>query len=365
MMAKEQNVSTDARSTNGSLPAGYRRQFKFSPNFEIPFDTKVVAWDFDGTIADTERLQRVTFMIAAAELTGIQFSSVQWKAGFSKAFGLLEPDTCKEIARVLRREHSAQFQKLLPDDLRLLTAATDGSGATDRTVQDMQVDHVAGQIRARRYEVFDYFLKNSGLISDASAGCGCEVCQLSIDPQTVDDCPKQHQFRRKTLAAITVALQPHVQELLEYFDGLGMLQGIATSSPRNFVQPLLEKFRLTERFSAIVCVEDVPTDQTKPKPYPWLTLMNRLGDQRSSEGGIKPENVLVFENSAGGAVSALRAEMHVIACDVNIPALIGEIDGKLAELSKDSASGIVRSGRGDITCIPSWGRVPRQRPALA
>jgi len=85
--------------------------------------------------------------------------------------------------------------------------------------------------------------------------------------------------------------------------------GLVTASPRhnlNFLQTLIN---LDELFEHIISGDE--TDKNKPHPEPYLCMMERLC--------VKPENVVIIEDSLNGIHAALRSGASVIAKTGSIP----------------------------------------------
>ncbi len=88
--------------------------------------------------------------------------------------------------------------------------------------------------------------------------------------------------------------------------------GIASGALRAEIEAILGPGGLLDAFSAIVGAEDVR--QGKPHPEPYLTAMARL------DGGLRPGDCLVFEDSMPGVAAARAAGMKVVAVTNSYPA---------------------------------------------
>jgi putative hydrolase of the HAD superfamily len=96
---------------------------------------------------------------------------------------------------------------------------------------------------------------------------------------------------------------PGVRELLGEAREEGVVCAVASSSPRSWVGPWLERLGLHGEFLHVVTLDDV----TRPKPSPELfeLAMRRLG--------IEPHEGVVLEDSLNGLRAALAAR---VACVV-------------------------------------------------
>jgi HAD superfamily hydrolase (TIGR01509 family) len=99
-----------------------------------------------------------------------------------------------------------------------------------------------------------------------------------------------------------LALKPGCRELLDAAAGKLPL-AVASSSPRRLIVAVLGRFRLLERFRAVVSGEEVPS----PKPAPDIFL------RAAAELGILAAECAVFEDSVAGATAGRAAGMFVVA----------------------------------------------------
>jgi HAD superfamily hydrolase (TIGR01509 family) len=101
---------------------------------------------------------------------------------------------------------------------------------------------------------------------------------------------------------------PGVVGLLERAAALGLCCAIASSSPRRWVEPHLERLGLRGSFRAVVCRDDVP--RVKPDPALYREAVRALG--------AAPDEALAFEDSAHGVHAAKAAGLYCVAvpCEV-------------------------------------------------
>ncbi len=90
---------------------------------------------------------------------------------------------------------------------------------------------------------------------------------------------------------------PGLFELLDLVESRGLPKAIATSSRRAYLEDLLGRYELTERFSLLLSSEDVT--QGKPNPEIYLKAAERLG--------VSASRMLVFEDSENGSRAAAAA----------------------------------------------------------
>lgn len=94
-----------------------------------------------------------------------------------------------------------------------------------------------------------------------------------------------------------VAPMPGLFELLAYLEDRALPKGVATSSRRAYIESVLQKFELGDRFDLLLTSEDVV--EGKPHPEIYLTAASRLG--------VRPAEMLVLEDSENGIRSAAAA----------------------------------------------------------
>jgi HAD superfamily hydrolase (TIGR01509 family) len=96
---------------------------------------------------------------------------------------------------------------------------------------------------------------------------------------------------------------PALFELLELLERIGLPKGVATSSPRHYMEELLSRYRLLPRFAMTLTAEDVA--RGKPEPDVYLKAAEVLG--------VAAGEMLVFEDSGAGVASAAAAGAFVVA----------------------------------------------------
>ena len=108
-----------------------------------------------------------------------------------------------------------------------------------------------------------------------------------------------------SIAEDHLAMMPGLMELLDLIDHLCLPKAVATSSPRDYMEHLLKRFGLRQRFSVTLTAEDV----TQGKPHPEIYL------KASSLLNVAATNVLVLEDSETGT----RAGAGAGAFTVSVP----------------------------------------------
>ena len=105
----------------------------------------------------------------------------------------------------------------------------------------------------------------------------------------------------------------------------GLRVAIASSSPRSWVKPHLDRLGLIDHFQLIVCGDDVPLGRTKPHPDIYLKALDLLK--------TRSDQAIAFEDSPNGVAAANAAGIFVVAVPNPTTALL-KING--ADLIVDS-----------------------------
>lgn len=111
----------------------------------------------------------------------------------------------------------------------------------------------------------------------------------------------QEIFER--LLAKHLAPMPGLFEILDHIEAAGLPKGVATSSGRSYLERILGKFALLDRFATTLSAEDVA--RGKPHPEIYLKAAQRLG--------VPPEEMLVLEDSEAGTRAAAAANSVVVS----------------------------------------------------
>jgi HAD superfamily hydrolase (TIGR01509 family) len=148
------------------------------------------------------------------------------------------------------------------------------------------------------------------------------------------------EYRQLFWAALDgrLAAMPGLLDLLTLIEQRGLPAAVCTSSDRPYLEKILGRFELTNRFLVTLTAEDVT--HGKPHPEIYLAAAERLG--------IKPQNLLVLEDSengtkaaaAAGAIAVSVPHEHSRSQDFSAAYLIadGLSDPRLLELISGSCS---------------------------
>ena len=105
---------------------------------------------------------------------------------------------------------------------------------------------------------------------------------------------------------------PGVADRLREAGASGLPCAVASSSPRSWVEPHLERIGMRRHFELTRCVDDV----SRPKPSPELFLAAAAGL------GVDPADALVFEDSLNGLIAALAAGMRCVSVPNRVTAAL-------------------------------------------
>jgi haloacid dehalogenase superfamily, subfamily IA, variant 3 with third motif having DD or ED/haloacid dehalogenase superfamily, subfamily IA, variant 1 with third motif having Dx(3-4)D or Dx(3-4)E/beta-phosphoglucomutase family hydrolase len=122
-------------------------------------------------------------------------------------------------------------------------------------------------------------------------------------PHTVDEIIAfQSEKKLRHLEALEIEPIDGIRDLLEELRRHDIAIGLASSSPRVFIEAVLAKFKIRDDFTCIVSGEEVANG--KPAPDIYLEAARQLG--------VSPEQCVVLEDSRNGALAAKRAGMRCI-----------------------------------------------------
>jgi len=105
------------------------------------------------------------------------------------------------------------------------------------------------------------------------------------------------------MLAEKLAPMPGLFELLDHIEQHGLPKGVATSSPRYYLNDVLGQFSLLPRFCITLTAEDVT--QGKPNPEIYVKAARMLS--------VEPAEMLVMEDSQAGTAAAVAAGAHVVS----------------------------------------------------
>jgi HAD superfamily hydrolase (TIGR01509 family) len=122
-------------------------------------------------------------------------------------------------------------------------------------------------------------------------------------PDTVPGLIDETRVLFTELAVDRLAPMPGLYSLLELIETRGLVKGVATSSGRRYLEEILNRFELLERFHLTLSAEDVT--HGKPHPEIYLTAAERLG--------VAPHEMLVLEDSHAGTTAGVDAKAVVVS----------------------------------------------------
>ena len=96
---------------------------------------------------------------------------------------------------------------------------------------------------------------------------------------------------------------PGLFELLDLIELRGLPKGVATSSPRDYLDNIFQRFELAARFPLQLTAESVT--HGKPNPEIYLKAANHLG--------VRPEEMLVLEDTQTGTRAGAAAGAFVVS----------------------------------------------------
>jgi HAD superfamily hydrolase (TIGR01509 family) len=113
---------------------------------------------------------------------------------------------------------------------------------------------------------------------------------------------RQMALKLNLLAKMNFEPVDGIIELLEALKMNHILMAIASSSPRQFIEAVIEKIGIEHYFTSWISGEEV--ERSKPEPDIFLRAAELLN--------IHPDLCLVIEDSASGTIAAKRAGMKCI-----------------------------------------------------
>ncbi|MEZ6045068.1 MAG: HAD family phosphatase [Planctomycetaceae bacterium] len=127
---------------------------------------------------------------------------------------------------------------------------------------------------------------------------------LELD-ETVEELLEESDELYKTVLDAQLAPMPGLYELLEHIEANQLPKAVATSSHRAYLNNILGRFDMTERFNHLLTAEDV--SMGKPHPEIYLKAAETLG--------VNPTEMIVLEDSQAGSEAAHAAG----ACIISVP----------------------------------------------
>jgi HAD superfamily hydrolase (TIGR01509 family) len=134
-----------------------------------------------------------------------------------------------------------------------------------------------------------------------------DAIKLMIDchslPDPLEDLMCECREVLEGLLATSIAPMPGVDELLDELQAARIPAAVATSGARDYVDYVLTRLKLKDRFRFILTADDI--QHGKPDPEVYLLAAQRLG--------VLPAEMLVLEDSANGCRAAVAAGAFTVA----------------------------------------------------
>lgn len=96
---------------------------------------------------------------------------------------------------------------------------------------------------------------------------------------------------------------PGLFDLLDRIEARGLPKGVATSSPRDYLETVFSRYNLLPRFPVILTAESV----TLGKPNPEIYL------KAAQELGVRPDQMMVLEDTQTGTRAGAAAGAYVVS----------------------------------------------------
>jgi len=151
----------------------------------------------------------------------------------------------------------------------------------------------------------------------------------------------RNQFVRDNILSFNVFTPSGITALLQGAVGAGISLSLCTNSSSGFVMPILEHLGLHQHFMHILTSDS--TSELRPKPLPDMYL------SCLKQAGQAPGHCLVLEDSATGAIAALRANLPVLLTP--LPHLQENIIQKVSEIQR------LEQLTDTATVLHSWSQV--------
>ena len=120
--------------------------------------------------------------------------------------------------------------------------------------------------------------------------------------RTLDPALNDRRIARKNELTDEAPLRPGVERWLDDAHRLGVPVGIASSSPRSWIERNLTRLGLLDRFACFACVDEHPA---KPDPTSFRRAVEQLGGD--------PVLSVAVEDSAHGVTAAVEAGLFTVA----------------------------------------------------
>jgi HAD superfamily hydrolase (TIGR01509 family) len=164
-------------------------------------------------------------------------------------------------------------------------------------------DEVMHELCARRKIVFTDDLRVKMMGRPAHLSFACMIEHHALEDDNVEELLKESDSLFTVVLAERLKLMPGLLDLLDAIAAAGIPAGIGTSSRRMYVDEVLSRFGLADRFRFILSAENV----THGKPDPEIYL------KAAQLHGVPPAQMLVLEDSQNGCAAAVAAGAYAVA----------------------------------------------------
>jgi len=161
---------------------------------------------------------------------------------------------------------------------------------------------VGGEILRRRGRSFDADLLDAMMGRPQRVALATMIEWHSLD-DTVETLAAETKEIFQSLLDARLAPMPGAVELIERLERCSVPKGVATSSGPEFAEDVLGRVQLHDRLAFVLTSADV----TEGKPHP------EIYQTAAARHGVRPEQMLVFEDSAAGCCAAVAAGAVVVA----------------------------------------------------
>ncbi len=162
--------------------------------------------------------------------------------------------------------------------------------------------HVGSEMLRRRGRTFDADLLDAMMGRPQKVALGIMIEWHGLD-DTVETLAAETKVIFESLLDDRLRPMPGAVALVEHLVARGLPRGVATSSGPDFAHDVLGRVGLLDRFGFVLTSADVK--QGNPHPEIYETAAGRLG--------VRPERMLVLEDSAAGCRAAVAAGAVAVA----------------------------------------------------
>lgn len=143
----------------------------------------------------------------------------------------------------------------------------------------------------------------------------------------------EERRQREWELVLTQPILPGVMDYLRDARRLGLKLGLASSSPRKWIDTHLDRLGLRDYFACVQTGDDVP--RTKPNPAVYLQVLECLG--------VSAAETVALEDSPNGALAAKRAGLFcvVVPNEMTLPLPNQYADLRLDSLAETSLEGLL------------------------